>query len=602
MRDRTEHTDRRVSRYGSPDESRGVTLIDTVVGTALMLVVFLGIAAAFRLSLEAVTNNKARAGAIALANERMELLRSLPYASVGVVGGIPAGTVPQIETISMNGVSYERRTLVAYRDDPRDGTGAADSNGITTDYREIRVEVSWDLHGSPRSVVLVGRISPPGVETACSSCGTIVINVRDAASLGLADARVEITNASTTPAINIVTYTNASGTVSFLGAPAATRYAVVVSKAGYSSAQTYAAAAPNTNPSPGHLTVSSNQTTTGTFAIDQWAGKTIRTYKRIAEQTWSDSFASDALTATTTAVSISGGSARLSGTAPYPATGEVQSVSVGPSQYLARWKRLTTVHSKPAGTGISYRVYAADGSLIPDTQLPGNSAGFTATSTDLSGISTTTYPAIRVGATLTSNGASTPVLDSWSVSYDSGPEPLPSLAFTMRGTKTIGANAQNQPIYKFDTTLNSGSGSEFSTSTLEWDTYVVSVNGTSTGYDIASACHPAGEYAASLPTTSFSIAPGNASESRFMFATHTVNSLRVEVRSASGALIPGATVNLWRSGLATSTQASDECGQAFYPGLTSASYYVSVTAAGYQGVLTGGVQVGGASRVLMTLN
>ena len=49
----------------------GVTLLDTLVGTSLMLVVFLGINAAFRLSVDVITTNKARAGAIALANERM---------------------------------------------------------------------------------------------------------------------------------------------------------------------------------------------------------------------------------------------------------------------------------------------------------------------------------------------------------------------------------------------------------------------------------------------------------------------------------------------------------------------------------------------------
>ena len=49
-------------------------MLDTIVGSALMLVVFVGVAAAFQLSVGVVTNNKARAGAIALANERMEYI------------------------------------------------------------------------------------------------------------------------------------------------------------------------------------------------------------------------------------------------------------------------------------------------------------------------------------------------------------------------------------------------------------------------------------------------------------------------------------------------------------------------------------------------
>src|SRR3989344_3874731 len=63
--------------------SRGVTLIDTVVASGLMLLVFTGIVGVFRLSVDVVSNNKARAGAIALADERMEYIRSLSYGSIG---------------------------------------------------------------------------------------------------------------------------------------------------------------------------------------------------------------------------------------------------------------------------------------------------------------------------------------------------------------------------------------------------------------------------------------------------------------------------------------------------------------------------------------
>src|SRR3989344_5689777 len=88
--------------------AKGVTFIDTIVGTALMVIVFVGIAAAFQLSIDVVTNNKARSGAVALANEHIEYIRSLPYTSVGTVGGDPSGLLPQTENISQNGVVYTR--------------------------------------------------------------------------------------------------------------------------------------------------------------------------------------------------------------------------------------------------------------------------------------------------------------------------------------------------------------------------------------------------------------------------------------------------------------------------------------------------------------
>ncbi|TSC63429.1 MAG: hypothetical protein Athens041674_114, partial [Parcubacteria group bacterium Athens0416_74] len=241
---------------------RGVTLIDTLVGSALMLVVFLGIAAAFELSVEVVSNNKARAGAIALANERMEYLKSLTYPQIGVEGGIPAGNVPQLESVALNGVSYTRRIFVAYTDDLKDGLGAADTNGIIADFKTIRVEVSWVSRQGERSVALIGRVSPTGVETAVPG-GVLTIIVVDANNIPFQNAQVQIVNASTSPIINITTYTGEDGAISFIGAPAASNYQIVVSKTGYSTAQTYPVTTQNPNPTPRHLTVVKKKAETG---------------------------------------------------------------------------------------------------------------------------------------------------------------------------------------------------------------------------------------------------------------------------------------------------------------------------------------------------
>lgn len=145
--------------------SKGVTFIDTVVGVALMVVVFVGITSAFQLSVDVVTNNKARAGAVALANEHIEYIRSLPYASVGTVGGDPAGLLAQTENINQNGVAYTRRTLVVYVDDPKDGEGGGDQNAILRDYKAIKVELSWNGGNGVRTLFLVTRVSPPSLET-----------------------------------------------------------------------------------------------------------------------------------------------------------------------------------------------------------------------------------------------------------------------------------------------------------------------------------------------------------------------------------------------------------------------------------------------------
>ena len=569
---------------------RGVTLLDTIVGTALMLVIFLSIAAAFRLSVEVVTTNKARGGAIALSNERMEYIRSLAYTSVGTVLGVPSGVIAQSEAVSLNGISYTRRTVIQYTDDPKDGLGAADTNGITTDYKTAKVDVAWDTHTESRHITLVSRINPPnGMEIACTPpCGTLSVAVVDAASLPLSGASVSIVNASVSPAVDVSTFTNTDGVASLVGAPAGAGYAIVVSKTGYSSAQTYVASAENPNPNPGNLTVSNGNTTTGTFAIDVLGQKTVTTWTQIAPGTWTDEFTGTSQIASSTGIDVAGGVAQL---AEGATEGEILSTAIGPID-LASWTRLSWNDATTSGASIVYRVYDdAGAALVPDSQLPGNSSGFTSSPVDLSGVSTTTYTALRLDAILAASGDS-PTLDSWSLDYTSGPTLLPDLAFTLQGAKTIGSGPSGV-VYKYSQSFDSGVSASVVIPNLEWDTYTVSVNGTTTGYDIASSCAPQPE-----PLT-----PGASLSTDVYFATHSVNSLLVDVRaSATGELVPDASVRLYKTGYDT-TLTTDSCGQAFFSGLTSSSpYSITVSASGYTDYTSSTVSASGTSRLSVLLN
>lgn len=256
-----------------------MTLIDTVVGSALMLIVFLGIVGVFRLSVDVVANNKSRATAVALANERMEYIRSLSYDTIGTVNGIPSGSLAQSESIALNSATFTRRTFIIYGDDSRDGLGAADTNSIPTDYKTAKVEVSWSSRAGTRSISLVSRFQPPsGLEIACSSpCGTLTISVLNAAASPVAGARVDIDNTVVSPAVDITAYTDSTGTATFIGAPVGSGYSIVVTKSGYSSAQTYGSSGQNPSPNPPHVSVANNQTSSLTFSIDTLASKTVVT-------------------------------------------------------------------------------------------------------------------------------------------------------------------------------------------------------------------------------------------------------------------------------------------------------------------------------------
>ncbi len=568
----------------------GVTLIDTLVGVALMALVFVGIAGAFKLSVQIVTNNKARSGAIALADQRMEYIRSLAYSAVGTVGGIPSGLIPQNETLRFNGVSYVRRTYIEYDDDPKDGSGASDANSIVEDYKSVKVQVIWTAKKTTYNVTLVTRITPAtGLETNVPG-GTLAIFSVNSLGSPLPGATVAIVNASSSPAVNITTVTDASGTASVLGAPAASGYQISVTAPGDSTAMTYSVTLQNTNPNPGNLTVTTNRTTSATFAIDALANKTVNTWTQILTGTSTDPFNDKSMIATSTGVVVSGGVIAL---ATGSTTGEVQSVAIAPS-YLANWDTFSWSDSQPATTSIRYRIYdGAGASLIPDSVLPGNAAGFLSGSVNLASLSTSTYPTIRLDAVLSTRDASTtPNITLWNVTDTYGPLPLLNIAFGLSGAKTIGSGPSGI-LSKYSSTFSTGASGSVTIPSLEWDNYTVSIAGTSTGYDIASACNPQPE----------SLSPGATMTSNFFLAAHTTHSLLVDARAAAtGALLSGSTVHLFRAGF-SATSTADTCGQAFFPNLVSSNAYsISVAAAGHTTYTSNTVNVSGTSRLSVTLN
>lgn len=456
--------------------NRGMSFVDVIVGTALVLVVFLALFGLLRASALISTVAKNKATAVAIANAQVEYLRSLQYDEVGTEGGIPAGSIPQLATTTENGLDFAVRTFIQYVDDPKDGLGASDASGITTDYKRAKVTVTYILSGTARDVSLVTNIAPPGIETTTGG-GTLRVEVVSATGLPVPGASVRIQNPSLSPAVDLTAFSDVSGTVLLPGAATSTDYRVSVEKSGYSSAQTYDRDATNQNPNPGFLTVAANQTTTSTFAIDLFGTFVLRLFSPIEDAVWSDSFVDTASIATQTNTIVSGGAVTLTpdGMGAYAGSGTVDMVVLSP-EYLAEWVNASTTASVPGGTALSVQVLDGSGVLLPDGVLPGNSAGFTDT-IPLSSVATTTYQSLALRATLTTGVPSlTPSLESWSIGFKEGPLPRPNTAFTLTGAKTIGSTGDGTPIFKTEVDASTDAEGVYQ-GTLEWDAYELVVAG-----------------------------------------------------------------------------------------------------------------------------
>lgn len=552
-----------------------MSLVDVVVGVALLLVLFLALFGVLKASLLVSSFAKAKADATAIAQTEMEYLRGLSYDAVGTVGGIPPGAAVQDATTTENGITYTTHVFVSYVDDPADGTGSQDTNGITTDYKRGRVSVSYTIGGQTRDVALVSNFAPPGIETT-NGGGTLAIHTVDATGAALPNAMVRIVNASTSPTVDVTTFSNIDGQVYLPGAATSSDYQVYTSKSGYSSAQTYARDATNENPNPGYLTVAKDQTTTGTFAIDRLATLSLSTFSPIATSTFSDTFTGTTGLAAMSSTTVSGGALTLSSG---ETSGSARSVATT-SAYLTRWGQVMATTTVPSGASVAIHIYDQNGTLIPDTVLPGNAVGFTSFPVSLGAIATTTYPFLALGADLSTTG-SAPQITDWSLSYAEGPIPLPNVAFTLTGAKTIGTTGGGSPIYKTTVTGTTGSSGVTQNLSLEWDNYALSVP----NYDIVDAC----------TSPPYALEPGSTNSKSLILGSPTSNSLRVLVTDNNGVVQSGARVTI-SHGSFSKTVTSSSCGSAYVGGLTAAdTYSVSIAKTGYTTSTFSNVSVSGAS-------
>lgn len=541
---------------------RGFSLIDVIVGVALMLVLFLALFGVLRASLEVSALAKAKATAVEIGSTQIEYLRGLAYDSLGTLNGIPAGNVPQVATSTVDGIPYTIRTYIEYFDDTADGQGVSDTNHVTTDYKIGKITVSYSIHGVAKSVVLVSNFVPPGIESSTGG-GTLSLHIVDALGNDVPDADVQIINASTSPTINLTTVSDTTGLVLIGGAATSSMYQIFASRPGYSSAQTYARTSQNVNPTPGYLTVVKDQTTSATFAIDRLATLTLSSLSPATTTVFSDTFVDASNLFNQTNTQVTGGDLTL---VSQVLSGSARSISISPSA-LDGWGLLSASIATSSGTMATIQVANTSGTLLPDADLPGNSAGFSSFPVSLTDLATSTYPGLTIQANLTSDSTTTaPSIHDWSLSYTTGPTALSNTSFTLTGAKTIGTNGSGLPIYK--TTINDTTGaSGMVIESLEWDAYTLTLGG---GANLIDSCEP----------SPYALAPAQASSTSLLIGALSTNTLPLLVENSASSTIASAKIVLTKSGYAA-TVSTSACGLAFFNNLASDTYTATVSATGY---------------------
>jgi len=256
---------------------KGFTLIDVLVGSALLLIIVVGFFTTFQLLFKLLYKSQCKTIALGLANQQVETIRNLNYQDIGVLGGAPAGELSPTTTRELDGRIFNIATDIFYVDDPYDELAPDDD--LPADYKKARIEVSWQEHQqAASSLVQIANFSPPNLESEVSG-GTLTIFVNDRESGEVVSgAQAEITNNQVEPTVYLTTAANENGWLSRPGLPPSDAYEIKIYKTGYDEHRTYSASA-SLDPEPeySHGQVSEGARTIRYFLISQLSDLKIKT-------------------------------------------------------------------------------------------------------------------------------------------------------------------------------------------------------------------------------------------------------------------------------------------------------------------------------------
>lgn len=151
-----------------------------------------------------------------------------------------------------------------------------------------------------------------------------------------------------------------------------------------------------------------------------------------------------------------------------------------------RWDIVTWNDTTPGASQILYRVYYESApdefSLVPDVDLPGNSAGFTTSPIDISNVDRTIYSVLKLEAEFECVSGDCPTLQDWSLAWSEGitmsgiAREFDGIATTTSGTVGVAVNGVLQ-VGKTGTIQADGTWSIDNVTAFPGDTLVAFVQG-----------------------------------------------------------------------------------------------------------------------------
>jgi len=219
---------------------KGFSLIESLVGSAIFVVLALSGYKAFTTLMDASMASRAKLAATTLANEKFEIIRNLPYTDVGIVGGLPVGKLQRTENITRDNYSFTVQTTIRSSDDPFDGTiGGSPSDSSPADYKLADLDITCANCKIFSPLKFTTLVAPHALETA-SSNGALFVQVFDSGGIPVTNAGVHIVNTQTNPDTIIDETTDNGGWIKIIDAPPGVNaYNISATKSGFTTDQSY---------------------------------------------------------------------------------------------------------------------------------------------------------------------------------------------------------------------------------------------------------------------------------------------------------------------------------------------------------------------------
>ncbi len=217
----------------------GFTLIEAMVVLFIFSIITITFYRTYSIGLKYITDSKDRLGAVALANEKMEIIRNLNYDDIGTTTGAISGNIPSEENVTENASSYVVDTTVQYVDDPFDGTYAAGTDSAPEDYKDVTVTVYWN--NKQENVQVQSIFAPPGLEVNNPNDGILMVNVfsDQPGGVGIPDSTVHVVNSDI--GLDTTVQTDNTGHVVLMGnniKNSIQNYQITLTKPGYETVNT----------------------------------------------------------------------------------------------------------------------------------------------------------------------------------------------------------------------------------------------------------------------------------------------------------------------------------------------------------------------------